>query len=220
MASWSCRNMYAFKKYIVHFKCVLTLLLLRNYETFLQGTFLSVRSRCVHNVMASISDGHKKLPTPLISNKAHQPRSFKFPKSDFGKTSVVKSSFQPQWFDKWQWLHYSEEKDLAFGLTCIVAYENNHLVPDWCLEPTFISTGFCNCKDAALKFNKHEGRRCHKDVLLKTNTIPTTSKDVSEMFSSELAKEREERRKAFLNPISHGEGGELFCPPPHLHFVS
>ena len=151
--------------------------------TFLLGAFLSILSRCVHNVMSSTSDGHKKLPTPIIGNKAHQPHSFKFPKHDFGKTSVVKCLFQLPWF------HYNEEKDLAFCFTCIIMYENNHLVPDQCLEPTFISTGFCNWKDAALKLNKHEGSHCHEDALLKTNMIPATTKDVSEMLSSEQAKE-------------------------------
>ena len=35
-----------------------------------------------------------ELPTPLIGNKAHQPRKFQFPQCEFGKTSVVKRSFQ------------------------------------------------------------------------------------------------------------------------------
>ena len=35
-----------------------------------------------------------ELPTPLIGNKAHQPRKFQFPQREFGKTSIVKRSFQ------------------------------------------------------------------------------------------------------------------------------
>ena len=37
-----------------------------------------------------------ELPTPLIGNKAHQPRKFQFPQREFGKTSIVKRSFQQQ----------------------------------------------------------------------------------------------------------------------------
>ena len=33
-----------------------------------------------------------ELPTPLIGNKAHQPRKFQFPQYEFGKTSIVKRS--------------------------------------------------------------------------------------------------------------------------------
>ena len=51
-----------------------------------------------------------ELPTPLIGNKAHQPRKFQFPQREFGKTSIVKRSFQKQWFDRWSWLHYDEDQ--------------------------------------------------------------------------------------------------------------
>ena len=36
----------------------------------------------------------------------HQPKSFDFPKSSFGKKVIVKRSFQASWFDRWSWLHY------------------------------------------------------------------------------------------------------------------
>ena len=44
-----------------------------------------------------------------IENKPHQPINFLFPKREFGVLTVVKQSFQPCWFDKWPWLHYSED---------------------------------------------------------------------------------------------------------------
>ena len=121
-----------------------------------------------------------ELPTPLIGNKAHQPRKFQFPQCQFGKTSIVKRSFQQP----------SEDQDLAFCFSCIVAYQNNQLQSAHCLEKTFISTGFSNWKDAIAKFTKHEGSRCHKDAVLNTITLPATTSDI-------LAKERLERRKCF-----------------------
>ena len=35
-----------------------------------------------------------ELPTPLIDNKAHQPRKFQFPQREFGKTSIVKPALR------------------------------------------------------------------------------------------------------------------------------
>ena len=116
---------------------------------------------------------------------------------------VVKRSFQRQWFDRWSWLHYDEDRDLAFCFTCVVAYQNNHLQSAHCLEQTFISSGFSNWKDATAKFAKHEGSRCHKDSVLKTITLPATTSDVGEMLSSQLAKERLERRKCLLKWLSN-----------------
>ena len=66
------------------------------------------------------------------------------------------------------------------------------------MEQTFISSGFSNWKDATAKFAKHEGSRCHKDSVLKTITLPATTSDVSEMLSSQLAKEWLERQKCLL----------------------
>ena len=89
-----------------------------------------------------------KLSTPEIGDKPHQPFNFHFPQREFGKTSVVKCSFQHNWFQRWPWLHYGEEQDLAFCFTCIVTYKNNplHSIPS--LKKTFVSTGFSNWKDA------------------------------------------------------------------------
>ena len=44
-----------------------------------------------------------ELPTPLIGNKAHQPRKFQFPQREL--LSRRSMSFQQQWFDRWPWLH-------------------------------------------------------------------------------------------------------------------
>ncbi len=103
---------------------------------------------------------------------------------------MVKRSFQPQWFGRWPWLHYDEDRDLAFCFVCIAAYKKNHLHSISCLEQTFISTGFLNWKDAIAKFNKHEHSQCHKESVLKTITLPATTSDVSEMLASQIKVER------------------------------
>ena len=71
------------------------------------------------------------------------------------------------------------------------------------LEQTFISTGFSNWKDATSKFNKHESSQCHKEAVLKTITLPATTGNVGEILSSQLAKQRLERRKCFLKLLSN-----------------
>ena len=47
-----------------------------------------------------------------------QPRSFHFPKREFGKMTVIKQSFNPGWFDRYKWLHYDNAKDAAFCHVC------------------------------------------------------------------------------------------------------
>lgn len=144
----------------------------------------------------------RRLPTPVIRNKA-QSSTFQFPLREFGKSSIVKRSFQQQWFDRWPWIHYNADRDLAFCYSCITAYQNNLLQSAHCLESTFISTGFSNWKDAVAKFSKHEGSCCHKDAVLHTVTLPATTSNVSELLSTQLAKERLEQRKCFLKVLSN-----------------
>ena len=68
------------------------------------------------------------------------------------------------------------------------------------MEPTIITTDFSNWKDATTKVSKDEGNLCHKESVLKTITLPTTTCDIGEMLSSQLAKER---RKCLLNLLSN-----------------
>lgn len=56
----------------------------------------------------------------------HQPKEFKFPKRAFGKDKIRFRQFQPQWFEKYRWLHYSEEDDKAYCHPCAVAYEKKN----------------------------------------------------------------------------------------------
>ena len=141
---------------------------------------------------------------------------------------MAKRSFQPQWFDKWTWFHYDEERDVAFCHTCIIAKRNDHLHTVSNLEQSFISTGFSNWKDAIAKLGKHEASQCHKEAVLKTITLPAMTPDVSEMLASQLAAQRLESRKCFLHLLSNtrflsrqglpfcGDGNELDSNYMHL----
>ena len=52
-----------------------------------------------------------------LPDKAHQPQwqKSRFPQRNFGKAKIVRRSFQPSWFDRWQWLHYSLKPKKAAG---------------------------------------------------------------------------------------------------------
>ncbi len=83
--------------------------------------------------------------------------------------------------------------DAAFCFICVKAYSENKLNSVSNVETTYISSGYTNWKDACVKFPNHESSRCHKTI-----TLPATTKDIGESLSSQLAKERLERRQCFF----------------------
>ena len=50
---------------------------------------------------------------------------------------VVKRSFQPQWFDRWLWIHYDESIDAAFCFSYVKAYCQKQLNNCSSLETTY-----------------------------------------------------------------------------------
>ena len=83
----------------------------------------------------------------------HQPRKFSFPMRSFGKTSVVKRSFQAAWFDKFPWIHYYEALDAALCHLCARAENGGKLMAN-CKDVAFVSKGFTNWKDATEGFRR------------------------------------------------------------------
>ena len=56
------------------------------------------------------------MTTNNVPDKPHQPASFNFLQRSFGQKKVVHRSFQPSWFNHWQFLHYDESRDVVFLL--------------------------------------------------------------------------------------------------------
>ena len=81
---------------------------------------------------------------PDVGDKPHQPLSFSFPKREFGKTIIVKRSFQSQWFIKWQWLHYDQSRDLAFCHTCVMAVKSKKIRSLGAGDLAFVCHGYSN----------------------------------------------------------------------------
>ena len=78
----------------------------------------------------------------------HQPRKFSFPMRSFGKTSVVKRSFQAEWFDKFPWIHYDEALDAALCHLCARAENGGKLMAN------------CKDKDILSLNNGTESSKC------------------------------------------------------------
>ena len=78
---------------------------------------------------------------------AHQSRSFRFPKRQFGKSKPVFRSFHVAWFDSWQWLYYVEDEDNVICHTCTRAHIK-HQLATLMLYSAFTTKGYTNWKDA------------------------------------------------------------------------
>lgn len=138
-----------------------------------------------------------------LPTEPHQPRSFQFPKKEFGKKSVVKRSFQPVWFSKWPWLHYVEDEDKVLCFTCSKASSENKLQWSSNADAAFLVKGFCNWKDATVKFSNHESSKCHKEAVLKMVILPSTTVDVGESLSQQHKQEKRDNRQCFLKVVSN-----------------
>ena len=135
---------------------------------------------------------------PDVGDKPHQPLSFSFPKRDYGKSIVVKRSFQSQWFSKWQWLHYDQSRDMAFCHTCIMAVKSKKITS---LGTGDLARGYSNWKDATGEkgaFNTHQKSATHKRAVEVMFTLPATTGNVGEMLSRAHAQERLANRDYLL----------------------
>ena len=156
---------------------------------------------------------------PPILAKPHQPKRFNFPKREFGKKSIVKQSFQADWFSKWPWLHYHEDNDTVFCRTCVKAFKELKMSVRNAKD-AFISRGFSNWKLATSVFRQHELSNCHKEEVEKIITLPAITSDVGEMLSKAHAQEKSENCQVLLTILSNlkflacairGDGNEHDC---------
>jgi len=151
----------------------------------------------------ALSKCSKELSVSSVGELPHQPFNFSFQKSEFGKKIVKQSSFQASWFTKHKWLHYDEERNLAFCHTCVRSYTEKKI--SWSvgnIDPAFISSGFYNWKDASVKLKTHETFKCHLEAVEKIFKLPNTTEDIAEVLSRQHKQEKMERRHCFLKVLS------------------
>ena len=132
---------------------------------------------------------------------AHPPPIFVFPKWDFGK-KVVQRSSQADWFTAWPWLHYRSTDDVVFCHVCITAMKHKGMKQSRG-DSSFTNVGFKNWKDATISFRDHQSSVTHKTALQLVVDIPVLYPDVGEMISTGHAKEKRDSRQCLLKILSN-----------------
>ena len=97
-------------------------------------------------------------------------------------------------------MHYDEANDIAYCHLCVSALKHKKM-KQCNAEPSFLSTGFSNWKDATVAFKKHQLSACHSavDVMI---TIPATTRDIGEQLSQIHSQEKATNRRMFLKILS------------------
>ena len=96
-------------------------------------------------------------------------------------------------------MHYDEANDLAYCHICVSALKQKKMESN--AEPSFISSGYSNWKDATVAFKKHQLSACyHKAV--DVITIPSTTRDIGEQLSQIHRQEKATNRRMFLKILS------------------
>ena len=131
----------------------------------------------------------------------NQPRKFKFPKRDNGR------SFQPGWFDTYPWLHYNEENDVAFCFVCLKAAETKSLSVQSVIQgDAFTKTGFSNWRKAleeAKGFKKHQSSKGHREAVVRHEKAANNKSDVIDMISTKHAIQRSQNRQMLLKILTN-----------------
>ena len=97
---------------------------------------------------------------PDVGERPNQLSCSVFPQRQYGKKTVVKRSFQQQWFQ-------NVTNDIVFCHTCVKAVQFKRLSSPGSADMAFISRGYCNWKGAVGNsgaFCKHESSRFHKEA--------------------------------------------------------
>jgi hypothetical protein len=132
-----------------------------------------------------------------MMSEPNQPHTFNFPKRSFGKKTPEQCSFNPQWFKNHSWLHYDESRDLALCFVCMTASREGKRSNSK-MDKSFISTGFCNWKDATTKFRKHESSDSHREAVERHITLPRQTRDIGDTLSAAHSLEKKENRRQLL----------------------
>ena len=106
-----------------------------------------------------------------------------------------------KWFDQFEWLHYDEGEDKAYCYSCMEANSRN-LIGSKKLEPTFISEGYKNWKDAPSRFGKHQQSECHREGVMRLH-LASNPQDVGSSLSKQSMDEKAKARTALLKLLSN-----------------
>ena len=132
----------------------------------------------------------------IFHGEINQPRGIQSPQAKG-------SSFQENWFDLYNWLHYDEEKDAAFCHVCMQAMESEILViPS---KDVFITKEVRSWKKALYieknkpgVFEKHSQSDSHKSAVERQKTpLSKTYGKIPKMVSKSLPQMNRKRTKKY-----------------------
>ena len=108
----------------------------------------------------------------------HPQGTFKFSKGKFGSTerSTERSfrlNFRATWCEDYLWLHYDKASDSAFRHLCMRAVSEVKLLASTKCDPTFISSGYTNWKEATTGWMLHIGWFLHTGWIYSNYNIIT-----------------------------------------------
>ena len=115
----------------------------------------------------------------------------------------AKRSCHHDYFTKWDWLHYSLEKDSLFCYPCNQAFVQNKLVTNM-FQKTFISgNGFSKWNKATELINKHQSSDCHRESVKKMCETGNEKQDIGKKISNEYREKEEQNQRCFLIIIEY-----------------
>ncbi|KAJ1257010.1 hypothetical protein BS78_K238300 [Paspalum vaginatum] len=86
-------------------------------------------------------------------------------------------SFQPHWFQTYDWLEYSESKDAAFCLYCYLFFEPGK--PDKFGCNVFAKVGYEKWKKALERFDKHAASLSHNNARMKCDDFMNQKRNIA-----------------------------------------
>ncbi|KAJ1276093.1 hypothetical protein BS78_05G187800 [Paspalum vaginatum] len=87
-------------------------------------------------------------------------------------------SFQPHWFQTYDWLEYSESKDAAFWLYCYLFFEPGKLEKFG--SNVFAKVGYEKWKKALERFDKHAASLSHNNARMKCDDFMNQRRSVTQ----------------------------------------
>uniref|UniRef100_A0AAR2LVQ4 TTF-type domain-containing protein n=1 Tax=Pygocentrus nattereri TaxID=42514 RepID=A0AAR2LVQ4_PYGNA len=139
-----------------------------------------------------------------------QVQNYQFPHSQIG---TQKRAFQQSWFQMFEWLEYSVQKNAAFCFMCRL-YSKPKQPRDQ--RDSLLTTGFTNWKRALDSFREHESSAIHKSSVISWMSFKATEVhgNVTELLQaanvSEIVQRREYLRRVAAVTAFLGKQGIAF----------
>ena len=86
--------------------------------------------------------------------------------------NIYERSFRAEWCQQYSWLHYDVSLDAAFCYLCMRAEHEGKFLVSTKREPSFLSKGYTNWKEAKSTFKKHQTSASHLEALEAVVTLP------------------------------------------------